>query len=265
MNNIKDQKIKDLSTAIQEGLNSGISKDFDPEAFLREMKKSREEKFLLVLSAMDLYKIQEIYKDAILKVVDILILTFKELDIIYKSQVSLNSNSNSSSLLLFPKYREDDNIRVSEQELRFIFVEQFDQYCKMNNWNVRYSVETPTHKKYIFSNIKGENKPVPRIADNSDEGVSARFDVTINDEMGSILFPIEFKANNPDELSFKKDLFKLVEDSNTNIGFLVLLLKSADIRTYRSIFRKVLSNIGVNTIFVCHCLPHQEKERDSNK
>ncbi|MBR0313938.1 MAG: type II toxin-antitoxin system ParD family antitoxin [Bacteroidales bacterium] len=44
MNTTNYQKIKDLRSAIQEGLNSGISKDFNPESFLKEMK-TREEGF----------------------------------------------------------------------------------------------------------------------------------------------------------------------------------------------------------------------------
>ena len=44
------------------------------------------------------------------------------------------------SRLIFPK-KSDGTIRVSEQELRFIFVEQLNEYVR-KNWDVYYSVET---------------------------------------------------------------------------------------------------------------------------
>lgn len=53
----------------------------------------------------------------------------------------------------FPKYSgryRNGETRISEQELRFIFVEQFNKYCKNNSWNAYYSVETPTEEKYIL-------------------------------------------------------------------------------------------------------------------
>ena len=72
----------------------------------------------------------------------------------------------SQSRIIFPKYSEqyrDSETRISEQELRFIFVEQFNKYCNENNsWNAYYSVETPTEEKYVFSkeHIKVRSKSV---------------------------------------------------------------------------------------------------------
>ncbi len=48
--------------------------------------------------------------------------TFEVIDNVY----SVNKDKkNYNSRLIFPKYRNKNNIRVSEQELRFVFVDQF--------------------------------------------------------------------------------------------------------------------------------------------
>lgn len=60
----------------------------------------------------------------------------------------------SQSRIIFPKYSgryRNGETRISEQELRFIFVEQFNKYCSTKKWNAYYSVETPTEEKYVFS------------------------------------------------------------------------------------------------------------------
>ena len=61
--------------------------------------------------------------------------------------------SAGKSRLIFPK-KSDGTIRVSEQELRFIFVEQLNEYVR-KNWDVYYSVETPTEYNYRFSGASG--------------------------------------------------------------------------------------------------------------
>ena len=55
--------------------------------------------------------------------------------------------------MVFPKYRNKET-RVSEQELRFAFIEAFNELNKENNWGLYYSVETPTEKNTDFL-IKG--------------------------------------------------------------------------------------------------------------
>lgn len=185
--------------------------------------------------------------------------TFQELDYIYNGERSFASDSSNQkkSRLIFPKYSGGYNhLRVSEQELRFVFVEQFNKYCNSKEKKAFYSIETPTKKKYIFSKKEGDNKVVPRIAENGEVGTSGRFDMSIHNEKGEPIYHIEFKAHNPQGMSYEKDLLKLSKDSRsgTVTGLFILLLQSADDNTYTNITRKLKGHIGKNTLFVCHCL-----------
>lgn len=118
-------------------------------------------------------------------------------------------SAQTSSRLVFPTYREK-GIRVSEQELRFMFIDEFNRYCNENNINdVFYSVETPTKDKYTFSH-KGEE-----ISPKVGNGKSGNFDLTLLDANKSRLCLIEFKAGNVSKQSFEEVLVKLanpVED-----------------------------------------------------
>ena len=113
-------------------------------------------------------------------------------------------NSNNTRLI-FPLYGEDQNgeVRVSEQELRFTFVEAFNNHCKKckEAAGFLYSVETPTNGKYRFKNTDN-----PHIDDN---GISGNIDMVIHNNEGERLCLIEFKANNPKPKEIEKDLVKL--------------------------------------------------------
>ena len=78
------------------------------------------------------------------------------------------TSSDVGSRIIFPQYhihkkekekRKDYN-RISEQELRFIFVEQLNKYADQNNIDIYYSVEAPTKNAYIFSS---ENNDAPKV------------------------------------------------------------------------------------------------------
>ena len=66
--------------------------------------------------------------------------SFEVLEAVYKEQFEPKSDiagtphlEHVGSRLIFPKYSEtyrNAEIRLSEQELRFIFVEQFNEYCR---------------------------------------------------------------------------------------------------------------------------------------
>lgn len=131
--------------------------------------------------------------------------TFKKLTQIYNRN---NDNTNSIPIagrLIFPNYRDNKNIRISEQELRFVFTEVFNEYCNNNaavgEWC--YSVETPTMERY---NFKGKR---PRLDPN---GKSASFDFVIHDKESNRICLIEFKARNSGKFEHHKDFFKLTED-----------------------------------------------------
>ena len=83
--------------------------------------------------------------------------TFKTIIEVYRTQKENQKivTNNNSSRIIFPLKRESkdnkEEFRISEQELRFVFVEEFNKYCS-ENWDAYYSVETPTSKRYDFSN-----------------------------------------------------------------------------------------------------------------
>ena len=84
--------------------------------------------------------------------------TFNTISEVYRTQMEnqkIGTYNNNSSRIIFPLKRESkdkkEEFRISEQELRFVFVEEFNKYCS-KNWDAYYSVETPTSKRYDFSN-----------------------------------------------------------------------------------------------------------------
>lgn len=174
-------------------------------------------------------------------VMDILGYSFEKLDAAFKGR--------PQTKLMFPKY-SDGNIRISEQELRFAFVEELNE----RDWPVFYSVETPTDLKYRFS--PDGKRPVPRVETEEDraEGVkteSAQFDLVIHHRNGERMCLVEFKGKVAD---YKKDFLKLNCESGTDRpGFFVEILKNENRRTTPSIRKKIESVLG-NVIYVCHVL-----------
>lgn len=110
-------------------------------------------------------------------------------------------NNSSESRIVFPIYRNQSR-RVCEQELRFVFVEQLQKL--LEEYDMFYSVETPTHDKYKFSH-KGKYIK-PQIFEN---GQSASFDLSIIDKKGNTIAIIEFKAKMASKHEYAKDICKL--------------------------------------------------------
>ena len=121
--------------------------------------------------------------------------TFKAIDKVYDSnREEKNANfCNGISRLVFPE------ARVSEQELRFLFVEFFNKRCDKKYYDFYYSVETPTKSKVHFKGGKD---------------MSARLDMTIHDKSGKRICLIEFKNNSGTPESHWKDFVKLAKDFN---------------------------------------------------
>lgn len=191
--------------------------------------------------------------------------TFKVIKEVYVHQNENKPNKKSSNVgsrILFPKYSSGDT-RISEQELRFIFVEQF--YAYINNdenkekspelINLYYSVETPTEKKYIFSKDKGGPKVDAK-------GVSARTDLTIYEKEGDKFTKkalIEFKALNPVIENYEKDFCKLKEEK-PSLKYFIQIIKNRDKGTIDSIADKIKNkNKNNNIVYKCYCL---EKETE---
>ncbi len=140
------------------------------------------------------------------------------------------------SRIVFPQKR-DDTTRISEQELRFVFVEQLNKKID-EGWDVYYSVETPTRGAY-----KGFCKGgTPEINENGRSGV---FDLVIfSNELKRIAL-IEFKANNAPCPDHTKDFFKLnnaIEGNQKVLRYFVEIVKSFDDSTLSNLHGKTEGN-----------------------
>lgn len=188
------------------------------------------------------------------RIIEILDRTFKVIDLCYRFNDESSSAadfSKAGTRLIFPCYSRQfrpRERRISEQELRFVFIEQFIQYCKETDLDAYYSVETPTEWKYRFS---GES--MPRKTEDG-TGQSAMIDVCIHNNRGERICLIEFKAGNPAEFSYEKDLVKLSAEGG--LCFLVQLLESQRSNTMKSILSKVTPYLG-GTNFLCHTIDSQ--------
>lgn len=183
--------------------------------------------------------------------------TFDVLREVYNNQSEGKGefSSNCGSRIIFPQYRtkeqgETPKTRVSEQELRFVFVEQFNIIAEKEN--LYYSVETPTKGTYSFSN---KEKPCA-----DEDGRSGEFDMTIFNQMGKRVCLIEFKAHNVEEQNFEKDFVKLrnIEKEECEDAYFVLLLEVCNKETIKSIHKK-LAKISIgNTCFKCFSFADNE-------
>lgn len=170
--------------------------------------------------------------------------TFIRLELAYKNhregQIGKSINhKKGESRLVFPCYNNKKReIRISEQELRFIFVETFNEYCDEKlDWF--YSVETPTKDKYKFTE-NGKNLDKPKRG----EGQSANFDLTISNDKGELLALIEFKAKNTKPFSYAKDFCKLwnPKEGNSNVlRYFINVLDKADKNTSDNIQAKLVN------------------------
>lgn len=158
----------------------------------------------------------------------------------------------NGSRLIFPHYStvyRDGETRISEQELRFVFIEQFNAYCAENNLKLFYSVETPTEYKYTFTDKNNPHK-------DDENGQSAMVDLCIHNEKLERIALVEFKALNTDEFCYEKDFCKLNEEKGANPEletFFIMMVKKSDTGTYGNI-RKKIENKGEHTVFRCYDL-----------
>lgn len=128
------------------------------------------------------------------------------------------SGGNSPEQLIFPLKRQakgtDIKDRISEQELRLLFIEEF----KGTYYKLYYSIETPTEKKYILG------KSYKTFISQKD-GQSALIDMCIlerNSNKYNRILNIEFKHKNSPIESIGKDILKLINDE-PNAAFIQLL------------------------------------------
>lgn len=155
------------------------------------------------------------------KINDIIMGTSKNLKDLY-------NNGSSELQIIFPKkssheHNKEGDIRVSEQELRFAFVEKFLDTIKSEGWH--YSVETPT--KFYYSSARNGNEP-------SLNGTrSGKIDLTLYDERKNPIAFFEFKSGSLTSKirELKYDILKLIMESlscdNDNcLGYSLHLVKA---------------------------------------
>ena len=188
-------------------------------------------------------------------ILDIISEAFKHVKNAY--ELSKEPNSSKDSRLIFPKKR-DESIRVSEQELRFAFVEEFLKYVKKKKKDWYYAVEVPTKIKYDFSDKKN-----PKVAEEG-KGKSASFDLAIyakGDNNFNLIALLEFKAENPKKFDYHKDLVKLENEKkgdNEVLRFFIEIVKKADEGTPKNIESK-LKDKRQQTNFICYSLTDKKK------
>jgi hypothetical protein len=149
------------------------------------------------------------------------------------NMASEKDGGNSNEQLIFPIKIQAEGTkiikRISEQELRLLFIEEFIKKHR----NLYYSVETPTTGKFYFGKtydtIKIEN-----------EGQSASHDMCIFDKISGNykrIMNIEFKYRNSGIKNTGKDILKLMREEQS--GVFILLLENTNSNTLFSVFKKL--------------------------
>lgn len=179
--------------------------------------------------------------------------TFDIISKIGNERDGVRANNSTDTKIIFPAMRKTDShesqYRISEQELKQIFIEQL---VKDNN-DYRYSVETPTTERYCFKGNK-ENG-----------GRSASIDLTIHSSDGKTrLAIIEFKFSNGRAENIKKDFEKLRTDSleDKPLRYFIHLIEAYSERTHANIetkYKKVRAEAKGN-FEVCEILRTIENE-----
>lgn len=147
-----------------------------------------------------------------------------------------NLNRQKLSRIVFPQKR-DETTRISEQELRFVFVEQLNIQIH-EGWDVYYSVETPTQEAYEGFKNGGTPKQ-------DEDGRSGEFDLVIFNNRLERIALIEFKANNASYHEHEKDFVKLNNENEGDdnvLRYFIEIIKNFDKGTLSSLHGKMEGN-----------------------
>jgi len=130
-----------------------------------------------------------------------------------------NSEIDPVGQLIFPAKNED--IRISEQELRQVFIDKF----KVRHENLHYSIETPTNAKYNLGKSYEEINVCNEI--NNIIGQSALIDMSVfkrnnENKIYNRIINIEFKHQNAPIKDIGKDVLKLMYEEQKG-AFIFLL------------------------------------------
>lgn len=148
--------------------------------------------------------------DKIEKLITDSLIEFLQLSCITELKTEMNTK------LVFP-IKRDGKRRISEQEIRFLFV----QHVQKDNF-FHYSVEVPTKKRYKFLGLNDR---------------SASFDVCLY-ENGNRKHLLEFKALNPKQNSYSKDFEKLFFDESDLTNYFIQVIETTNIGTIPNIEKK---------------------------
>lgn len=194
-----------------------------------------------------------------------------------------NSKSNAlqcDSSLIFPKYRNGE-LRISEQELRCAFVEEFKDSAYANNKNWHYSIETPTREKYSFSEdtprvVTQQNGSIYFNPANKKRGFKpGNFDFVIYNAENAPVCLIEFKADCRSPRAYYKDFEKLIhdmEDDKTVVRYFIQLLETKesadkiaeklknDANPNKKTYKKHFLSATPKIEYRCHVLEEPENE-----
>lgn len=145
-----------------------------------------------------------------------------------------NNGTSKKTRLIIPQSGD----RVSEQELRFVFIEQITADLEKNGFH--YSIETPTTKHYRFSSKTDKHLPPER-----DKGRCANFDLTILDGENTLAI-VEFKSKSADPHSYAKDLCKLwnreERQGENTLRYFINVFETMDKDTKKSFVDKIKAN-----------------------
>lgn len=218
-------------------------------------------------------KTEEIKTEEIEKAVSVIIKkTFAKLVDIYRSHKERNDEeiiSGEKSRLIFPCYADHckckNEVRVSEQELRFAFVESFYEYCGgENHLELFYSIETPTQKKYRFKE-KDNPHECEKKDDDYDSAQSASFDLVLYDNTMTRRAYFEFKANNAVKEEHQKDLCKLIRDSDDDsLCYFIEIVKSHNDKTIESLKQKLSVENNMKKKIICIVCDISEEKEEEN-
>lgn len=204
-------------------------------------------------------KQKNLTKDNIISTIeDILIATINSLKYAYEHNKEACQNKNCKrneyfTRIVFPTRRiesKNGKTRISEQELRFAFVEQFNKYCDNQNLDYYYSIETPTNDTY--SGFADHN---PQI---DPKGRSGAFDMVIHDNSLNRICLIEFKEGLNGHNEYDKDFLKLsnLNEGNDNVPrFFIEILREVDEEKMKSLKSKFTENtFNKNNITITKCV-----------
>jgi len=172
----------------------------------------------------------------------------------------------------------NSQLRISEQELKFVFLEKFLADKKFKSF--LYSPETPTKHLYRFSE-KGKRSPDPKcvsISQSDKDGRKANIDLCIFNRKKERVAIIEFKANNAGVFEHKKDLVKLVSEPievhiskppEDLVCMFIHIYSSTDDNTLDNIYEKTLNYESYisegKVIYMGYSLNHKGRDCKLNK